>query len=951
MKLHSIELRNVRGIRHAVIDDIPDTGALVIEAPNESGKSSVAEAVAVCLTEKHSAKKAAIRDMVTYGTSEPVGIRLEMTLDGRRFIVDKTFISKADATVEILEPAAERRTLKKGAADDWLHERCEAAGLGDLWNAFTAGQRGDLNTLKLNEVEAMTGALAAAGARDDGTRAAAASGAGGDAGAAGETLAGPAEAGVASAAARAVMDGVEEGFRRYYTDSGRVTRARQEAADALASAREELAGVERRRRELDHAIGEHERLTAALAAHAEKLPAEKAAAEEAAERLARVEEVQARLTAAAERLEARRGAVTAAVAARDARRAAAAAAVARATAATEAEAALARAEEEAQEADAALAEAEENLGAARTALAAADARLELARRDAAWLTQVDGALAARGRLAELDRLTGVRDEALRARDAETVTAELAERVRAAETDLRIAADRLEAAAASMTLTAESARVVGVDGEDVEIGADAVERTVDGETTLTIDDVTVVVRSGHDVGRVAADRDAAAAALAGLLERAGCADAGEVREAAARRAAADDALRGAEADLAAARRAADPEADRELVARVLGEGAVSGAGADSPDADDAGAGAGADADDVDDADAVPAVPADPGRAAAWSGEGEPPEPPADSAAAAEAVARAEADAADARTGLRKWEGLAEERRATGALENRTRAQANLDNACQEAGRAAGELAAAREAVADADLEAAAETASAALREAAADCDAARAAVDEASPDMARVAADATAAAVANRLSRMKDDEMTRARMEERISGAVGLDDRIADLDARITAGEAAAEEEAADAESWRLLRETLRRAETAAMREYQGPLLRRLRELAAPVFGPGVDFTLDESTLAIVDRTLPGEQPVPFASLSGGAQEQCDILMRLAAASVIDVGESAPVILDDSLTYSDQERLMGMGAAIGRTAADAQVIILTCDPDRFRYVGAERRRLAAPGEGA
>lgn len=924
MKLHSIELRNVRGIRHAVIDDIPDDGVLIIDAPNESGKSSVTDAIEICLTEKHTAKKIGIRDMVTYGTSEPVRIRLEMTLDGRRFIVDKSFINRADSTVEILAPADERRTLKKAAADEWLEERRKASGLDDLWNAFTADQRGELNVLKLNDVGAMTGSLAAAArAGDVGADGIADGDADPDAGpgsasdparAAGS--AGPAGVGVTSADARAVMAGVEKEYRRFFTDTGRPSKSRRDAADELDRKRGELAEVAGRREELDRAIGEHERLTAAIAAHEAKLPEEEAEAADAAGRLARAEEAQARLDAALERLEARRAAVTAAVAARDARRAAEADAAARAAAAHEAEKAARDAEEAAREAEAGLKEAEEHLGAARAAVVAAEALQGLAHHDAAWRAEVDAAVAARGRLDELDRLTAARDAARRALEGEPVTAELADRVRAAETDLRIAADRLAAAAASMTLTAAAPRTVGVDGEDVHIGADAVDRTVDGETTLTIDDVTVVVRSGHDAGRVAADRDAAQAALAALLEQAGCGTAEEVREAASRHTDADDALRRAETELTAARRSADPEADRELVARVLG-------------------------------DAKAAIPADPGRAAAWRGEGEPPAPPADSAAAAEASRAADAAVTEARAELQQWEARAGERRDTRALEGRARAQVALEHATEEAARAAADLAAAREVRPDADLVAAAENASADLRESSEACDAARAAVAEASPEAARIAADVTRTAVENRHTRLEADTIERARMEERISGAVGLDDRITDLTTEITSMEDAEAEEEADAESWRLLRETLRRAEREAMREYQDPLLLRLRELAEPVFGAGVDFTLDSTSLAIVDRMMPGEEPVPFESLSGGAQEQCDILMRLAAASVIDVGEAAPVILDDSLTYSDATRLKGMGAAIMRAAAGAQVIVLTCDAERFRYVKGELRSLSAP----
>ena len=38
MKLHSIELKNVRGIEHLVVDELPDRGVVVIAGDNEMGK-------------------------------------------------------------------------------------------------------------------------------------------------------------------------------------------------------------------------------------------------------------------------------------------------------------------------------------------------------------------------------------------------------------------------------------------------------------------------------------------------------------------------------------------------------------------------------------------------------------------------------------------------------------------------------------------------------------------------------------------------------------------------------------------------------------------------------------------------------------------------------------------------------------------------------------------------
>jgi uncharacterized protein YhaN len=46
----------------------------------------------------------------------------------------------------------------------------------------------------------------------------------------------------------------------------------------------------------------------------------------------------------------------------------------------------------------------------------------------------------------------------------------------------------------------------------------------------------------------------------------------------------------------------------------------------------------------------------------------------------------------------------------------------------------------------------------------------------------------------------------------------------------------------------------------------------------------------------------------------------------------------PVLVDDALGYSDPERLRRVGAVLSVAASSAQVIVLTCTPERYRSVG-------------
>lgn len=49
----------------------------------------------------------------------------------------------------------------------------------------------------------------------------------------------------------------------------------------------------------------------------------------------------------------------------------------------------------------------------------------------------------------------------------------------------------------------------------------------------------------------------------------------------------------------------------------------------------------------------------------------------------------------------------------------------------------------------------------------------------------------------------------------------------------------------------------------------------------------------------------------------------------------------PVIVDDALGWSDPDRLLRMGAAIGVVGTHCQIIILTCTPGRYAHVGNAR----------
>ncbi len=130
--------------------------------------------------------------------------------------------------------------------------------------------------------------------------------------------------------------------------------------------------------------------------------------------------------------------------------------------------------------------------------------------------------------------------------------------------------------------------------------------------------------------------------------------------------------------------------------------------------------------------------------------------------------------------------------------------------------------------------------------------------------------------------------------------------------------------------------TLLHHQRQAQLSYARPLAERVANMGKVVFGDSFSVELSES-LNIVSRTLNGTT-VPFDDLSGGAREQLGILLRLAAAQLVSKTEAMPLILDDTLGHTDARRLETMGAILNSAAQTAQIVVMTCYPARYHYVG-------------
>jgi hypothetical protein len=277
------------------------------------------------------------------------------------------------------------------------------------------------------------------------------------------------------------------------------------------------------------------------------------------------------------------------------------------------------------------------------------------------------------------------------------------------------------------------------------------------------------------------------------------------------------------------------------------------------------------------------------------------------------------------------------RAT-AAQGRTEISVRAEAAAEAWDAARRGLAEARSGTSDEALRAAAERAAVAVAAAVTALAAAQGRLDDEDPeglqalrDNAQAVLDRDAADLARLEQERRDVEATL-----RAFGEQGLHDDL-------MAAERALEHTARTRQRWearaaaaRLLHDTLVRHRDQARRSYVAPFRDRITALGRVVFGPTLAVELDED-LRLATRTLHGET-LAYDQLSAGAREQLTVIARLACAAVVSGDAGVPVIFDDALGYSDPARLEKLGAVFAMASRGAQVIVLTCVPDRYRHIG-------------
>jgi uncharacterized protein YhaN len=174
-------------------------------------------------------------------------------------------------------------------------------------------------------------------------------------------------------------------------------------------------------------------------------------------------------------------------------------------------------------------------------------------------------------------------------------------------------------------------------------------------------------------------------------------------------------------------------------------------------------------------------------------------------------------------------------------------------------------------------------------------------------------------------------------EVQVAGGDGLGERAATL--KLQEEMALAEEARLGerVEVLKLLQSTVKACHERRREQLNAPLRRHLKPFLHDVF-PKAEIAIGEN-FAIAGLARSGPASELFGRLSLGTQEQVAVLVRLAMGAMIcERGADVPIILDDALVFSDDERIEQMFDAINRAGRNQQVIVLTCRSRSFASLG-------------
>jgi energy-coupling factor transporter ATP-binding protein EcfA2 len=198
---------------------------------------------------------------------------------------------------------------------------------------------------------------------------------------------------------------------------------------------------------------------------------------------------------------------------------------------------------------------------------------------------------------------------------------------------------------------------------------------------------------------------------------------------------------------------------------------------------------------------------------------------------------------------------------------------------------------------------------------------------------------------------------RGRLQQ--AGTVDLHETKAAADSRLELASRRHEEISRRARAVQLLREMFERRRQEVADRYAEPLRAKVAEYVDALYGPGsrIAVTIEGGSLKQLQVARPtvGGTTFDFGELSGGTREQVATACRLAMAEILVSGTDTPetdrclpIVLDDAFTNSDPERIRAVQRVLDLGASRGlQIIVLSCKPSEYGLLGAQTVVLSRP----
>lgn len=250
MRIHRLRLANYRGVTQRELT-FRDSGVTIVRGNNETGKSSLREAVDLLLHFPHDSKDRRVQHAKPVQADVGPEVEGELTIGPYRFVYAKRWLKSPCTTLHVLTPSPEHHTGRE--AHDWVSRVFRQHADPDLWRALHADQGVNLVQVEYRQSRSLVQAL--------------------------DRLA---SAQLVAEGADDLYQRVQDEYLKYFTDKeGRLKRTHTLLRDARDAAQRRADELAARLAELEQAVTEYEQLQVQL----RELHAQRAAAVEQERRL------------------------------------------------------------------------------------------------------------------------------------------------------------------------------------------------------------------------------------------------------------------------------------------------------------------------------------------------------------------------------------------------------------------------------------------------------------------------------------------------------------------------------------------------------------------------------------------------------------------------------------------------------------------------------------------